>query len=157
MPLGSGRAPAGAHPAGYGVPDVAPVPNLTPLPDYRTGLSDGGRYIVQAVPGAAKGGDYAFTLDGRLVGMPNVYQLVLLAIDNLDFSALVEKGPNYKQQVSTILQNALANVVAQKLVQITSIVLTVGGPNVNPDATIATVYWRDLTTGQNGQPVPVTP
>lgn len=151
MPVGAGGCPAGASPAGYGVIDTAPAPNLTPLPDPTTGLSQGGRNIDPST------GDYTWSADGRLQGMPNVEQLVLLAIENADFSTLTEKGPSYVQQVKTIIENALAYVVVQKLVLITNIAVLSNLPNTNPDAAIALVYWIDLTTGEAATPTPVVP
>lgn len=142
MPLGAGAAPAGSSPAGYGVPDTAPAPILVPLPDPRTGLSQGGRYINQQTK------DYAFTSDGRLQGMPNVNQMVLIAIQGADFSAITEKGPNFAQQLRDVVQNALADLIARKLVQLTGITVLDRQPGMNPDAGIAVANWLDLTTGQ---------
>ena len=152
MPVGAGLCPAGFSPAGYGLIDTAVAPGPTALPDPRTGVSDGGRYINQST------GDYVFTSDGRLLGMPNVYQLVLIALENtIDFSRLQEKGPNFPKVVRTIIQNALADLVTKKMIQIRKIVVQSGQPNMNPDATIAIVNWVDLTTGLAGEPVSVTP
>ena len=151
MPVGAGLCPAGTVPAGYGVIDTAPAPILIPLPDYRTGLSDGGRFISQTT------GDYVFTADGRLQGMPNVYQLVLLAIANCDFSSVTEKGPNYKAGVTSSILTALAYLTTQKLIQVKRITVIDRLPNMNPDATIALVDWIDMTSGQSGPQIPVSP
>lgn len=149
MPVGAGGCPAGTSQAGYGVVAGAPAPDETPLPDPSTGLSQTGRYIDQTT------GDYTFTVDGRVQGMPTVYQLVLLAIENVKLSSLTEKGPNYRQVVTAILQDALADLVASQQVEIRSIVVIDLQPGQNPDATVAMLFWRDLTTGANGQPIPV--
>jgi hypothetical protein len=149
MPVGAGGSPAGTSPAGYGVIDTALFSATAPLPDTRTGLSQGGRYIN------ASSGDYSFGADGRLLGMPNVNQLVLLAIKTqlgssaqpglgLDLSSAQNKTPDFANKLTSILQNALADLVTRKLVQITSIVVP---PNPNPDSGIAVVNWLDLTTG----------
>ena len=151
MPVGAGLCPAGFSPAGYGVVEVAVAPNLVPLPDPQTGLSQTGRFVDQAT------GDYTFTADGRVQGMPTVYQLVLLAVERADVSSLTEKGPNYKQQVASILQDALSYLVTSKQVEIKRIVVLDRSPGQNPDATVAMVFWKDLTTGADGQPVPVQP
>lgn len=147
MPVGAGLAPAGTSLAGFGTVDQAPAPILVPLPDYRTGLPDTGRFINQQT------GDYEFTADGRLQGMPTVYQLVLLAIERADFSTLQERGPNYVGVVQGIIQAALSYLVTSRQVSI----LRIDVPPVAPDAVIAVLYWIDLTTGEAGQPVPVTP
>lgn len=152
MPVGAGGCPAGAVPAGYGSVDQAPAPVLVPLPDPITGLSDTGRAI--APQNAAQGaGDYSFTPDGRLVGMPTVNQLVLLAIENLDLSSITEKGANYAARVTALIQGALAPIVAQKLLLVRSISVL---PTPNPDGSIAMVYWTDLTKG-TPQQTAVTP
>lgn len=151
MPVGAGRCRASAVPAGYGAIDVAPAPVLVPVPDPQTGLPQTGRFVDQTT------GDYTFTVDGRVQGMPTVYQLVLLAIERADVSSLTEKGSNYKQQVATILQNALSALVVAKQVEIKRVVVIDRLPGTNPDATVAVVFWKDLTTGVDGQPVKVQP
>lgn len=151
MPVGAGLCPAGLSPAGYGTIDTAPAPNLVPLPDYLTGLPDGGRYVSQ------KTGDYAFTADGRLQGMPNVYQLVLLAIANCDFTSITEKGTSFNGQVVATVQGALAYLVSQKLIEVRRITVVDRQPNMNRDAAIALVDWLDLTTGASGPQLEVSP
>jgi hypothetical protein len=146
MPVGAGFTPAGFSPAGYGTIDVAPAPALVPLPDYRTGLSDSGRYINQ------KTGDYAWTADGRLQGMPTVNQLVLLAIrNNVDLSTLQVKGPNFNATLTAIVQDALSDLITRKLVLLVSVVIAPSGLGINPDAGIAVASWLDLTTGSPQQ------
>lgn len=145
MPIGAGGCPAGSSPAGYGVIDTATAPNLVPLPDPRTGLSQGGRNIDQATK------DYTFTSDGRLQGMPNVNQLVLIAIQNADFSTITEKGPNFAQQLRDVVQNALADLITRNLVKLTTVTVLDRQPGMNPDAGVAIAYWIDLTTGQPQQ------
>lgn len=159
MPLGAGACPAGAVPAGYGQIDVAPAPVLVPLPDVRTGLPDGGRNIsLSGTPGTLGGaGDYTFTADGRLQGMPNVNQLVLLAVENVDLSSITEKGPQFANQVRALVQASMFYVVTAKLARIDSIVVLDRQPNQNPDGVVAILNWTDLTTGLQGEPVPITP
>lgn len=146
MPIGAGLFPAGFSPAGYGVIDAPPVPIVVPLPDYRTGLSDTGRYLSQTTS------DYGFTADGRVQGMPTVNQLVLLAIrNNIDFSSLPVKGPNFSATLTNIVQSALADLITRKLVLLVSVVVAPTGPGTNPDAGMAVASWVDLTTGSPQQ------
>jgi hypothetical protein len=142
MGFGAGLAPAGTSLAGYGTLDTAPAPNLVPLPDPVTGLPLTGRLISQPSK------DYSFTADGRLQGMPTVRQLVLIAITDVDFSAITEKGPNYTQQVSAQVQAALSVLIAQKQVRIVSIQVNDGAAIAggNPDSGVGIVNWQDLTS-----------
>ena len=157
MPVGAGLCPAGTSCAGYGVIDVAPAPNFTPLPDPKTGLAQTGRYLNAPNTQTGKGMDYSFSPDGRVQGMPSVYQMVLIAIENADFTQVQEKGPNYKTQLRTIVQNAVAYLVTSKQLQVKSIVVLANTPGQNPDSAIAILNWFDVTTGQNGEPVRIFP
>jgi hypothetical protein len=157
VPLGAGHAPAGTCPAGYGVIDVAPAPNLTALPDPKTGLSQTGRYLNAPNAQTGKGMDYSFSADGRVQGMPTVYQMVLIAIENANFTQVQEKGPQWKTQLRTIVQNAVAYLVTSKQLQVKSIVVIDGMVGQNPDGAIAILNWFDVTMGQNGEPVRITP
>lgn len=142
MPTGAGKAPAGSSLAGYGVIDSAPPPGIVPLPDTRSGLPQTGRLINQQT------GDYVFTADGRLEGMPTVNQLVLIAIrNNIDLSTLQEKGPNFANTLTSLVQNALSALITAKLVLLSSV--TVLQPN--PDAGVAIANWLDLTNGEPQQ------
>jgi len=140
MPIGVGFFAAGLFPAGYGQPETLGQSPTSPLPDASTGGSLTGRYLDQ------KTHDYVMLADGRLQGMQTVAQLVLIAIEDIDLSTLTEKGPNFKQALSTIVANSLAYLVAQKLVRIKQITVSQPGK----DQGIASVDWIDLT---NGQPV----
>lgn len=156
MPIGAGFAPAGFSLAGIGVIDTAAAPNLIPLPDPKTGKSQTGRLLNAPVPGV-KGMDYAFTADGRLEGMPTVRQMVLIAVEDLDFSVIQTKGPNFRKQVESIVTAALAPLTTQKLLLVKSVVVIDGSQDLglNPAAAMCLINFFDLTTGQNGQPVQV--
>ena len=139
--LGAGRFPIGTTPVGLGLPTALPPTPPAVLPDPTTGLSQTGRLIDQQT------GDYVFTADGRLEGMGTVDQLVLLAIDNIDLSTVVEKGRNFTQMISARVQAALSDLVSRGLVQIVSV--RVSEPTV--DAGQAILSWRDLTEGPNSE------
>jgi hypothetical protein len=156
MPIGAGFAPAGFSLAGYGVIDTAEAPALIPLPDPTTGQSQTGRLLSVPVPGG-KGMDYSFTPDGRLQGMPTVRQMVLIAVEDLDFSSIQTKTPNYRSEVARIVAAALAPLTTQKLLLLKAVVILDSAqiPGMNVSASICEINWFDLTTGQNGQPVQV--
>jgi hypothetical protein len=150
MPLGAGACPVGSSAAGYGVPDRAFAPNNAMLPGIRTGLSQSGRFIDPTTK------SYAFQADGRLKGVSTVPQLVQIALSTVlgssavatlgqTFSLIAEKGPDYQRRVTSAIESALANVVKQRLVQIVSVDVQLYP--AAPDAGVATLKWRDLTTG----------
>lgn len=141
MPVGAGLFPAGRFPAGFGQPETAPPPPTAALPDTSTGLSLTGRFINQQTK------DYVFLPDGRLQGMQTVQQLVLLAINNIDLSTILEKGPNFQRNLASRVQAALSDLISRGLVQLLQVVVTQPGP----DSGLATAYWRDLTTGKDDQ------
>jgi hypothetical protein len=143
MPIGVGLFPAGLFPAGFGVPETAaPSPN-SPLPDPSTGISHTGRFINQQTK------DYVVQSDGRLQGMPTVAQLVLIAVQNIDFSPLREKGPHFAASLKALIAAALAPLVAAKQVRVRQIVVL----EPNQDAGLASVDWIDLTNGAPQQTV----
>ncbi len=148
MPIGAGLCPAGASPAGYGVPDRVGPPNAVALPHPVTGLPQGGRYLDP------KTGDYVFTSDGRLQGMANVQQLVLLALRTTIGSSslptmgnaiarITEKGPDFQRQLATVIADAFAPIVNQKLARLDAVRVL---DTPNPDGAFAYVEWTDLTT-----------
>jgi len=154
MPVGAGLAPAGTSYAGYGTPDPGAVPNNSTLPDTVTGLPRGGRYINPQT------GSYQFTADGRLQGMANVNQLVLLAATTkIGSSVLPKLGQNlagiqeqqgdFQRQCATAVANALSDLVRSKLVELLSV--TVQQAPGNPDGVAIFFQWRDLTAGPNAQ------
>ena len=150
MPIGAGKAPAGAASAGYGVPDAAYVPNSAILPDPKSGFAQTGRFINPIT------GDYQFTADGRLIGMGTVPQLVLIALETVKGSSVIptlgntfqlvqEKGPSFLAQMRAVVNDALSDLIKTKMLQLVS-VTTQEQPS-NPDTGIVQVAWLDLTTG----------
>ncbi len=113
------------------------------LPDWVTNQAQTGRFINYTPAGP---GDYAFTADGRAKGMGSAEQLVLLALTEAPFSSVLDKGPNYERQISTIAANALAPLVKQQIIQFVAIQVT-DAPS-NQDGSICQITWKDLTTGQ---------
>jgi hypothetical protein len=156
---GAGQVPAGSSIAGYGIVATTATPLNVILPDPSTGLPQTGRLLV---PNAANNGrgDWAFTADGRVVGCGTVRQLVQLALTTafrssasptlgIALDQVKEQSANFQRQVATVVANALAPLVSQGLVQLLTVSLQ-QTPS-NPDAGVALVTWRDLTTGQVNQ------
>lgn len=154
--IGAGGCPSGSALAGYGVVDTAHSPIDAPLPDQATSFPTTCRLLV---PNAANGGvgDWAFTADGRVVGCGTARQLVQLAMTTVlgsscsptlgfDFAQIQEQGPNLQRQVATLSANALAPQVKAKVVQLQEV--DAQQAESNPDAVLATVKWKDLSTGQ---------
>jgi hypothetical protein len=149
--LGAGQCPAGTSPAGYGVIVPASIPNTQILPDTVTGESRGGRYINPQT------GSYQFTADGRLQGMGNVNQLVLIRATTRknssvlrglgqSFSNTQEQQGDFQRRCATEVSSMLQDLIKLKLVQILGVsTQPVGGVN---DGAAIFFRWRDLTTGQ---------
>lgn len=150
MPTGTGFAPAGTSPSGYGVPDAGAVDINRPLPSPINGSSLTSRLINPVTK------DYVYTADGRAVGQATVPHLVSIALMTAlgssaipelgqTLSKIQEKGPNFSAQITSAIQNALAALIRAKQVQLIGV--SVQEPSGNPDAGVITVQWRDLTTG----------
>ena len=149
MPIGAGLCPAGLAAAGYGVVDTGTAPLNALLPDVRTGLPRTGRAIDTVKK------DYVMQSDGRLQGFDTVPQLVQLALSTalgssaiqnlgIDWTKAQEKGSDFQRQLATIVANALAPLVAQKLVEVRAVI--VSEPPSNPDAGVGFVKWFDMTS-----------
>jgi len=141
MPTGAGLSPAGTSVAGVGVLDSGPQPGVVPLPDPKSGAPQTGRFINQLT------GDYEFTADGRVQGMSTVPQLVVIALQDIDLSAIQEKGPNFKQHLASVIQDALGSLIAQGYLVLGPV--TVLEPN--PDAGLAVFEWYDQLAGGKRQ------
>ena len=88
--LGAGAAPAGSSQAGFGAPATATPPSGSPHRDT-TGQQWGSR----AIDGQ---GHYVFGDDGRVAGMPDVQQLVILAAtEKHEKSAVPDIGERYSE------------------------------------------------------------
>lgn len=147
MPL----APAGSFPAGSGPLATLASPLLATLPDSITNLPAPCRWLNLAT------GDYAYTADGRIVGMQAVQQLVELALATVFGSAadfglgqryanIREQGQNITQQLTDEASRALSRLTSASLIRIEQVYLQ-ATPS-NPDAQKVFVRWRDLHTGQ---------
>lgn len=141
MPLGStsngfGTAPMGVAPYGTGTPISGSDNAGKPLSDS-TGKQFGGRYIDPSTR------DFVFDSNGRLTGMPNVTQLVLLAIGGIKFDIL-NIGSDTAQIMSDKLTTALNPIVTKNLLKIQKIDVMIQGSKIK-----TTLAWKDLTTGND--------
>jgi hypothetical protein len=147
VPLGAGFAPAGFAPAGFGSPDVAAANIPIPLPDPLTALSLTGRNLN--FNAGTQQADYIFSADGRIAGMATMQQLVLLALFNGNiFTGLDRKLANYQRTIAGRVTTALSPYIKKGWLQLLSV--DVVFPTGAPDATAATVTWRDLTLAAPG-------
>jgi hypothetical protein len=157
MARGVGFAPVGASLVGYGTVTTAPAPTSNAvLPDAITGLPQPGRLLNPATQ------SYQFTSDGRMVGQSRAAQLVQLAMSTIRGSAVVstlgvdksrlqEKGANLQQTATSVVTDAFAPIVSQKLVALKSV--DVQDYPGAPDRAVITIQWTDLTTGQEATTV----
>jgi hypothetical protein len=141
---GFGNSPLGASPYGLGTPSTAAGNAGSPLTDA-TGAGYGSRYINPATR------QYEFDANGRIKGMPDVASMVQLVVQTTLGTSAVSTlgdsppggviGRNYAQRRTQSLNDALASLVAQKLIAIVSITVDT---TVRPITAVVT--WRDLTT-----------
>lgn len=154
---GFGSIPFGSGSYGLGVLVSAPIAGTKPLVDPATGRASGSRAIDPRT------GDYVF--DGvQIVGMDDVRQLVLLRLKTTSGTAGVQSlgntlksidriTSNIARRVDSILRRAVADIVAQGLIEVLSVDVDV----VRPGVVFARFRWRNLITGlDDTESVPVT-
>lgn len=148
---GMGGSRFGSTPYGYGSIVPAPIPGGVIFRQTIDGTSQGSRFIDPVLK------QYVFDQYGRALGMPNVVQLVQLALTTVKNSS-AQAGLGFDQSLfSTIdqttpkradaaVRSALSDLVTQNLVSIISITTNV---QVNTlSRLLIAVKWTDLTTGQ---------
>ncbi len=99
--------------------------------------------------------------DGRAVGMPNLHQLVHLAVQTDETSSAIRDlghrlgsikviGPNFKQQVLIILTQAVKHLIDAGLIEVLGFSSFVVGPVGGQPAgrALGIFALRDLTTGK---------
>lgn len=146
--MGFGSSGFGSSPYGIGTPaDVDPNGGKA-LQNAQTSKQQGSRRINPAT------GDYVMNSFGRIEGMSDVQQMVLLAVSTeLGSSSVVALGhelksidritTNFAKRVETVLRNALAALVNDKQIEIQAIRV-----ERMPQSGRAYVQllWRDLTS-----------
>lgn len=145
MPSGLGSQGFGSTPYGLGTPAVAPSQGGAIFRDASTGLSTGSRMIDPVTK------DYVFDSNGRILGMPDVHQLVLLAVSTRKgSSAMRELGQeleripritaNTARRVDSTLRASVQHLVDQGLITVTGTTVETGDARIR-----AVLLWRDLT------------
>lgn len=149
---GFGTAPFGTAPYGLGTPATAPIPGGTILDDG-TGVQTGSRYIDGTT------GAYAFDEFGRVKGMSDARQMVLLALSTVKGSSamrllghnlrdILDITPDFERQVTGTITAAMAHVVSLGFAEIVSIEvkrLHDWTTDHNERGALIRMKWRDLT------------
>lgn len=144
---GIGGSALGTSSYGLGTPDVAPGGGGKIFRDPATGLTVGSRRIDPETK------DYSIDDYGRILGMNNTQQLVLLAVSTSKGSSAMRSlgqelrkidriTSNFKTRVESTLRSCLQFLVDRGVVEFVGIEVELLGQGV------ARVHmsWRDLTT-----------
>ncbi len=137
----------GSSPYGIGTPAVYTGNAGRPLQDEQD-VQHGSRYIDSLTK------DYVIDENGRLGGMSNIHQLVLLAVSTTRGSAAVRTlghdlrnidriTTNFTRRVDATLRTALRDLTSRGLIEVVS----VSTEQLLPGRAYARLRWRDLTTG----------
>lgn len=146
---GFGSQPFGSSPYGIGTPAAATESGGSILRDETTGQAWGSRKIDPVTK------DYVLDDNGRILGMSDVHQLVLLAVSTTKGSSAMRqlgqeiKGidritTNFVRRVDTTLRAAVQHLVDKELIEVLGVTVDV----VRPGVTLARLRWRDLASGE---------
>lgn len=146
---GIGSQPAGSSPYGIGTPAVYGGNLGKPLQDEND-VMHGSRFIDPVAK------DYVVDVNGRVAGMPNVHQLVLLAVSTTRGTAAMRSlghelrkidriTSNFARRVDTSLRSAVAPLVARGLIEVVSTSVEI----LQPGRAFGKLKWRDLTSGSS--------
>ncbi len=148
--MGFGSSGFGSSPYGLGTPSDTDPNGGAILRNAFTAKSQGSRRINPYTR------DYVLDAFGRIEGMDTVQQLVLLAVSTeLGSSSMTELGhdlksidritTNFERRVDSVLREALAQVIADRLVEVQGIKVT----RLQPQGrAFIQLVWRDLTSGE---------
>lgn len=146
---GIGSQPFGSSPYGVGTPDVAADLGGTVLAESGTGSQKGSRYIDPRT------GDYALnTSTGRIAGMDDVKQLVLLRMKTTKGSAAYQRlghelkkidriTNNVQTRIAATIEEAVEDLVTGGLIETVALDIQV----IRPGVIFARFAWRNLLTG----------
>ena len=145
---GFGSQPFGSSPYGIGTPATAPEDGGALLRDVDTGQTRGSRKVDPFTR------DYVVDTNGRLVGMGNTKQLVLLAVSTKQGSAAMRQlgqtlrdidriSPNFQRRVDHALRDAVQHLVNSNLIEVVGTEVEV----LRPGVAFARLRWRDVETG----------
>lgn len=156
MPTGLGLFPFGTTPYGVGSPAPAPSLGGNILTDPATGESTGSLYIDPIT------GDYVLDGYGRLRGMDDVKQLVLLSVKTtLGSAGFLSLGntlksidritSNIEQRVDSALRECVRRLTDAGLIEVVGIDVQLP----KPGTVFARFRWRNLLT--NSEDVELLP
>lgn len=148
---GFGSSSAGTFVFGFGSPGTATA--ITgKAHDDGTGTQTGSRKIDEGTR------QYAFDSNGRVLGMSDARQLVLMRIATVRQSSVVgtlgqglssiqEMGDDFEQRVDIVLRSALADIVANGTIAVVAVtVQRIPSAAVNQSkGALINLKWRDLT------------
>lgn len=155
---GFGISPYGTTPFGLGTPAVAATVGGKLLNDAATGTQSGSRFLDPVT------GDYVVDGFGRIKGMDDLRQLVLLRVKTtIGTSTMTTLGNTLKsidritnnidRRVDSILRASLQDIVDGGLIEVTEVKVEV----VRPGTVYARLRWRSLITGLDDEAaVPIT-
>lgn len=146
---GFGSQPFGSSPYGIGTPAVATELGGKLFQDAASGEQTGSRKIDPLTR------DYEINDYGRIAGMSNVKQLVLLAVSTKrGSSAMRELGQelqsieritsNFARRVDTTLRRSVQHLVDRGLITVIDTTVEI----VRPGVARARLRWRDISTGE---------
>jgi hypothetical protein len=151
---GFGSAPYGTGPYGIGTPFAVPSSAGRVLED-ETGRQLSGRRINPLTR------QYDYASNGRAIGQTTVYQMVQLACRTDESSSAAidlghrlrsirDVGDNFERQVEAVYRHALAQLVADGLIEFMGTKVE-RDPNF-PNRTKVRVRFRDLTASNDSAP-----
>jgi hypothetical protein len=143
---GFGSQPFGSSSFGIGTPALAPFPGGALLRDSATGVSTGSRRIA--------GKDYVIDANGRIEGMNDLQQLVLIAVTTVlnssampglgqSLASISVIGNNFERRVADVLKKSLEHLTSRNLIAIVSIRVR---RLKTPGAASIRLQWRDVAT-----------
>lgn len=147
---GFGSQPFGTSPYGIGVPATAAAPGGKVLRDPNTGQATGSRRIDPVTK------DYVLDEHGRILGMSNTRQLVLMAVTTAKGSAAMRQlgheifrigrvSPNFERRVDFELRRAVQHLVDRDLIEVVEVQVRL----LKAGVALARLRWRDLSTGRD--------
>lgn len=149
---GFGSQPFGSSSYGIGTPAVYSGTGGDVLRDAKTGARLGSRKIDPTTK------DYVLDSNGRILGMNDVQQLVLLATSTTKgTSAMRSLGQeirkidritsNFTQRVRNTLTAAVQHIVDRGLIEVLGVSVQI----LRPGTVYVALRWRDLTQGSSSE------
>jgi hypothetical protein len=134
---GAGNQAGGSSPAGADYEILPLPPAYVPYPDPQSGQADSGRLIDPVTR------QFDYTADGRAEGMGTVPQIVQIAWQTLDFSAIGPLDDGAPSRAYAAYNAAVAQLISGAQLQILSF-FAARVPGTNGLG--VKIRWKDLTT-----------